>query len=121
MLQSIAILDYISVYCSHAMSITSLLVYSAAKHTVVITASSLTAIRKQSRGTDASNLYDEEVGALTGACTITALHYKSLFLLETFIVLKPRSLSLTPCLPACLPAHRSVMTSRSIPMTKRSC
>ena len=38
-----------------------ILVYSAAKHTVVITASSLSALRKQNKGTDASNLYDEEV------------------------------------------------------------
>jgi hypothetical protein len=65
-LQSTAVLDYSSVHRSHVMPITSLLVYSAARHTVVITASSLTAIRKQSRGTDASNLYDEEVGAFTG-------------------------------------------------------
>lgn len=36
-------------------------VYSAAKHTVVITASSLSALRKQNKGTDASNIYDEEV------------------------------------------------------------
>jgi rRNA processing protein Gar1 len=43
------------------LTITLHAVYSAAKHTVVITASSLSALRKQNKGTDASNIYDEEV------------------------------------------------------------